>query len=109
VGLSAGLDTQARGKILLALPGIERRLPGSPVRSQTLYRLSYPGSAYRLTDSSLRLDEDDKFKNNKKQFLFLHEVKSVHHESDNTMQSSFVKLSQSQHFFVVYDFKCKTA
>jgi hypothetical protein len=36
VGPRAGLDTQARGKIL------EPRSPGRPARSQTLYRLSYP-------------------------------------------------------------------
>jgi hypothetical protein len=32
-----GLDTDATGKILLRLPGIEPRSPGRPVRSQTLY------------------------------------------------------------------------
>jgi hypothetical protein len=40
----AGLDREATGKILSPLPGIEPRSPGRPVRSQTLYRLSYPGS-----------------------------------------------------------------
>jgi hypothetical protein len=34
--------TQARGKSLLPLPGIEPRSPGRPVRSQTLHWLSYP-------------------------------------------------------------------
>jgi hypothetical protein len=34
------------GKILLPLPGIERRSPGRPVRSQTLYWSSNPGSLY---------------------------------------------------------------
>jgi hypothetical protein len=38
----AGLDTEARRKILTPLPGIELQLPGSPARSQTLYWLSYP-------------------------------------------------------------------
>jgi hypothetical protein len=42
VGPRAGLDTEARGKTLLPLPGIERRSPGRPVCSQTLYWLSYP-------------------------------------------------------------------
>jgi hypothetical protein len=42
VGSRAGLDTQVRGKILLPLPRIELRSPGRPVRSQTLYLLSYP-------------------------------------------------------------------
>jgi hypothetical protein len=44
VGPRAGLDTEARGKMLSPLPGIEPRSPGRPARSQTLYRLSYPGS-----------------------------------------------------------------
>jgi hypothetical protein len=37
VGPRAGLDTEATGKILLPLPGIEPRSPGRPVRSQTPY------------------------------------------------------------------------
>jgi hypothetical protein len=37
VGHRAGLDTEARGKILLPLSGIEHRSPRRPVRSQTLY------------------------------------------------------------------------
>jgi hypothetical protein len=32
----AGLDTEARGKIILPLPGIELRSPGRPVCSQIL-------------------------------------------------------------------------
>jgi hypothetical protein len=36
VSARAGLDTEVRGKILLPLPGIEPRLPGRPVHSQTL-------------------------------------------------------------------------
>jgi hypothetical protein len=43
VGLRDGLYTEARGKILLPLPGTEPRSHGSPVRGQTLYWLSYPG------------------------------------------------------------------
>jgi hypothetical protein len=42
VGPRPGLDTEASGKILLPLQGIEPRSPGRPVCSQTLYRLSYP-------------------------------------------------------------------
>jgi hypothetical protein len=42
VGPRAGQDTEATGKILSPLPGIEPRLPGRPARSQTLYCLSYP-------------------------------------------------------------------
>jgi hypothetical protein len=41
VGPGAGLDTEVRGKILAPVPGIESRSPGRPVRSQTLYWLSY--------------------------------------------------------------------
>jgi hypothetical protein len=42
VGLRGGLDTDARGKILSPLSGIEPRSAGRPARSQTLYCLSYP-------------------------------------------------------------------
>jgi hypothetical protein len=42
VGPRAGMDTQAGGKILSPLPGIEPRSPGCPVRSRTVYCLSYP-------------------------------------------------------------------
>jgi hypothetical protein len=41
VGSRAGMNTEVRGKILSPLPGIEPRSPGRPVRSQTLYWLSY--------------------------------------------------------------------
>jgi hypothetical protein len=41
VGLRAGLDTEATGKNRLLLPGNEPGSPGHPVRSQTLYWLSY--------------------------------------------------------------------
>jgi hypothetical protein len=37
VGVRAGVDTGARGKILSSLPGIEPQSPGLPARSQTLY------------------------------------------------------------------------
>jgi hypothetical protein len=37
VGTTAGLNTEARGKILSPLPGIEPRLPSRPACSQTLY------------------------------------------------------------------------
>jgi hypothetical protein len=37
VGLRAGLDTKARGKIPPPLPGIDPRPPGRLARSQTLY------------------------------------------------------------------------
>jgi hypothetical protein len=43
--------TQFRGKILLLLPGIEHRSPGRPVRSQTLYWLSYPSSRFYVLPS----------------------------------------------------------
>jgi hypothetical protein len=41
VGLRAGLDTEARGKILSPLLGIEPRSPGRPACNKTLNRLSY--------------------------------------------------------------------
>jgi hypothetical protein len=37
VGPRVGLDTEARGKNPLSLPGIEPRSPRRPVRRQTLY------------------------------------------------------------------------
>jgi hypothetical protein len=37
VGPKAGLDTESTGKKFLPLPGIERRSPGRPARSQTLH------------------------------------------------------------------------
>jgi hypothetical protein len=37
VGPRAGLDTEATGKILSSLPGIEPRSLGHPAHSQTLY------------------------------------------------------------------------
>jgi hypothetical protein len=43
VGPRAGLDAEVRGKILCLRRGSN---PGSPIRSQTLYWLSYPGSPY---------------------------------------------------------------
>jgi hypothetical protein len=43
VGPRAGLDTEARGKILSPLPGIEPRLPGRPTRSHRLLT-ELPGS-----------------------------------------------------------------
>jgi hypothetical protein len=56
MGPRAGLDTEATGKILLPLPGIEPRLPGRPFRSQTLYCLSYP--APRKHDNKLHVSKD---------------------------------------------------
>jgi hypothetical protein len=48
VGLTAGLDTEDRGKILSPLPGIEPLSPGRPAGSQTLYWLSYPAHRHDL-------------------------------------------------------------
>jgi hypothetical protein len=42
MGPRAGLDTEARGKILCLCRGSNLVLPGRPARSQTLYFLSYP-------------------------------------------------------------------
>jgi hypothetical protein len=47
-GHRAGLDTEARGKILSPLPVIEPRSPGRPARSLTLYWLSYLAHIYLL-------------------------------------------------------------
>jgi hypothetical protein len=46
---------QTRGKILLPLPGIESQSPGRPVRSQTLYLLSYPAAVLMYTYSIMNL------------------------------------------------------
>jgi hypothetical protein len=43
VGPRAGLDDVEKRKFL-TLPGLELRLLGRPARSQSLYRLLYPGS-----------------------------------------------------------------
>jgi hypothetical protein len=40
---TAGLDDVEKGKFL-TLPGLELRPLGHPARSQSLYRLTYPGS-----------------------------------------------------------------
>jgi hypothetical protein len=45
VGPGAGLDDVERRKIL-PLPGLELRPHGRPTRSQSLYRLRYPGSSH---------------------------------------------------------------
>jgi len=37
LGPRSGADTEARGKILLPLPGIEPLSPGRPIRSQKLH------------------------------------------------------------------------
>jgi hypothetical protein len=46
VGPGAGLDDVEKRKFL-ALLGLERRPFGRPTRSQSLYRLCYPGSRFR--------------------------------------------------------------
>jgi hypothetical protein len=43
VSLRAGLDAVEKRKFF-TLPGLELRPLGRPARSQSLYRLSYPGS-----------------------------------------------------------------
>jgi hypothetical protein len=44
-----GLDTEARGKILSPLLGIELQSPGRLARSQTLYWLRYPAHIFIMT------------------------------------------------------------
>jgi hypothetical protein len=46
----AGLDDMEKRKFL-TLPGLEFRILGHPARSQSLYRLSYPGSLRVLSYS----------------------------------------------------------
>jgi hypothetical protein len=53
VGPRTGLDTDTTGKSLSPLPGIERRNPGRPVRSQILYWLIYPGSTTFCIDERI--------------------------------------------------------
>jgi hypothetical protein len=43
VGPRAGMDEMEKTKFFI-LPGLELRLLGRPARSQSLYRLRYPGS-----------------------------------------------------------------
>jgi hypothetical protein len=47
VGPRAGLDDVEKRKFLI-LPGLELRHIGHPARSQSLYRLRYPGSPKEL-------------------------------------------------------------
>jgi hypothetical protein len=42
----AGLDDVEKRKFFLTLPGFQLRPLGRPARSQSLYRLCYPGSKY---------------------------------------------------------------
>jgi hypothetical protein len=53
VGPRAGLDDVEKRKFL-TLPGLELRLLGHPGRSQSLYRLSYPGSVVSHTYMYIR-------------------------------------------------------
>jgi hypothetical protein len=56
----AGLDDVEKRKFLI-LPGLELRPLGRPVRSQSLYRLRYPGSyLYQSTIHILSLEESTK-------------------------------------------------
>jgi hypothetical protein len=48
MGPRTGLDTEAKGKNPLPVPGIETRSPGLAVRSQILYWLSYCGFEKQL-------------------------------------------------------------
>jgi hypothetical protein len=49
VGPRAGLEAEARGKILSPVPGIEHPTRGRPARSQTLFWLSYPAFCVGLS------------------------------------------------------------
>jgi hypothetical protein len=48
VGARAGMDDVEKRKFL-TLPGLELRPLSRPARSQTLYRLRYPGSRFTRT------------------------------------------------------------
>jgi hypothetical protein len=50
VGPRTGLDDVEKRKFL-PLPGLELGRLGRPARSQSLYRLRYPGSRYRWEDN----------------------------------------------------------
>jgi hypothetical protein len=56
VGPGAGLETEARGKIFLPLPGIEPRSPGRPVRSQTV---SSVDSAYSRSAQNAQMHSEE--------------------------------------------------
>jgi hypothetical protein len=51
VGPRTGIEGMEKRKFLL-LPGLEFRLLGCPTRSQSLYRLRYPGCSIRYSTSS---------------------------------------------------------
>jgi hypothetical protein len=54
VGRRAGLDVVEKRKFL-TLPGLEPRPVGRPAHSQSLYRLSYPGSNDRSSSDENKL------------------------------------------------------
>jgi hypothetical protein len=55
VGPRAGLDTEARGKMLSPLPGIEPRSPSHLARSQTQYWLSCPTHIKEISWAQLKM------------------------------------------------------
>jgi hypothetical protein len=54
----AGLDDLEKRKFL-TLPGLQLRPLGHPARSQSLYRLSYPGSSRSVFQNFLKIYEVD--------------------------------------------------
>jgi hypothetical protein len=54
VGLRTGLDDMEKRKIV-TLPGLEFRPLGHPVRSHSLYRLSYPVRTYSVLSKSSKI------------------------------------------------------
>jgi hypothetical protein len=50
VGPRAGLDAVSKRKVLSPQPRFEPRPSNCPARSQSLYRLSYPGSSWKAID-----------------------------------------------------------
>jgi hypothetical protein len=52
VGLRTGLEDVEKRKFMTLL-GLELRPLGHPAHSQSLYRLSYPGSCYIINNSQM--------------------------------------------------------
>jgi hypothetical protein len=55
VDLRASLD-DVKNRKFLTLPGLELRLLGRPACSQSLYRLSYPGSLIQLVPGDFSIE-----------------------------------------------------
>jgi hypothetical protein len=54
VGPMVGLD-EVKNRKFLTIPGLELRLFGRPARSQSLYRLRYPGTNNNILNTDLKV------------------------------------------------------